>query len=126
MSFKEQWGKVPAVAKYIGAIIVIVSFTGTVITQLRAGNDAIHWQHEADADKAEMVEHHENDIEMVLIEIADQKRLDRIQRNYRELDRLERDVDGEKWETEAEHQRMLRTIIRLEKALLCDEEAICD
>jgi len=104
------------------AAFTIIAFLGTWAV---AGNDKIHWQSEADADKTEIQQQHTHDIEAVLKEIADQKKLDRIQRNHRELSRLERDLIGEKYETLGEKEFIISEITRLGTSLHCDETGIC-
>lgn len=74
---------------------------------------------------SDLKEHHEGDIESILTELAQQKKSDRIQRNHRELARLQRALIGENYANEAERFFILQEIDRLQKALACDEEDIC-
>jgi hypothetical protein len=73
----------------------------------------------------EKAQHHSADIQMVLERAAEEEKRDRIQRNYRELARLQRDLIGEKYRNEGEREYIIEEIRALNAALACDERGEC-
>ena len=73
----------------------------------------------------ETSEHHDGDIQAVLEVIAEEKKYDRIQRNRRELKRLERDYLGGKFSNVLEKELIEEEIKDLKVQIRCDEEGIC-
>lgn len=108
------WQKIPMWSKWLAAL---VGGLGALWVLIGWGADAYNHFEKAD--------HHNQDIQLVLEEIAAQKKADRIQRNYRELQRVQRELIGEKYSNEAEKSFMLSEIKRLENAILCDEQGVC-
>lgn len=78
-----------------------------------------------EAERKILEQHHEEDIANVFEVLAQEKKNDRIQRNHRELSRLQRDLVGEKYANEGEKVFMVEEIKRLEEELRCDEKGIC-
>jgi len=78
-----------------------------------------------ETERQALEQHHDQDIASVLDLIAQEKKNDRVQRNHRELSRLQRDLVGEKFSNEGEKLFMVEEIRRLEKELLCDEKGVC-
>ena len=52
--------------------------------------------------------------------------MDRVQRNHRELARLQRDLTGGKYANDDERAFMILEIQRLQKAIACDETEVCN
>lgn len=122
---KTLWQKIPNWGKWLAAVVAGAAALGTAINWARAGVDAVHWQHEADQDRVTLEQHHDSDVQMVLQEIADQKRLDRVGRNQRELKRLERDFIAGRYANDDERDFMKDEIKDLKAAIRCDNEGIC-
>lgn len=117
--------KIPMWSKWLAAV---VGGLGALWIAIGWGADA--YKH------FEKKEHHDEDIQILLQDIAErdqkmqeqianQKREDRIQRNMRELQRLQRDLVGQKFGSEAEKEFILAEIQRLERAILCDQQGVC-
>jgi uncharacterized protein HemX len=117
--------KIPMWSKWLAAVVAGLGAVWVII-----GWGADTYKH------FEKKEHHDQDIQILLQDIAerDQKmqeqianqiREDRIQRNMRELQRLQRDLVGQKFGSEAEKEFILAEIQRLERAILCDQQGVC-
>ena len=112
-------------AKWIVAVVAGLAAIGTMVTWGATGYDHIHTQPEADSMKQEIEEHHNKDLTAVYQMLANEKRTDRVQRNQRELVRLERDLLGGKYSNEDERRFMVLEIQDLKAAIHCDLDNIC-
>lgn len=101
-------------AKVLTAIVAIFTALGTMAL----------WGQTA-YEHFETAEQHDEDIQAVLEVIAAEKKYDRIQRNRRELKRLERDYIGSKFSNDAEKTLVENEIKELKALIRCDEEGIC-
>ena len=119
------WNEVPNMAKWIVGVVAGFAAIGTVVTWGASGYEHIHTQPEADAMQAEIEQHHNQDLTAVYQMLANEKRADRVQRNQRELVRLERDLVGGKYANEDERQFMMLEIEDLKAAIHCDVDGIC-
>lgn len=109
------WEKIPMWSKIVASIVAGIAALGTMGVWAK---DA--YKH------FETAAQHDADIQAVLEVIAEEKKADRIQRNRRELKRLERDYIGGKF-SNADEKKLVETEIQELKALIrCDEEKICD
>lgn len=107
-------GRIPMWSKILAAIVAGLAAIGTMIAW---GQDA--YEH------FETSEHHDADVQAVLEVIAQEKKNDRIQRNRRELKRLERDFVANRFSNPAEKELVKTEIEDLKAQILCDEEGIC-
>ena len=112
-------------AKWIAGVVAGLAAIWTVLTWGAAGMNYVHTEPEAAALKVELKEHHNQDTQLILQMIADEKKADRVQRNQRELVRLERDLVGGKYANEDEKEFMKLEIEDLKKAIHCDLDGIC-
>lgn len=101
-------------SKVLAGIVAGIAAIGTMVAW---GQDA--YEH------FETTDDHKGDIQAVLEVIAQEKKYDRIQRNRRELKRLERDYLGGKFANELEKELIDAEIKDLKAQILCDEEGIC-
>ena len=102
-------------SKVVAGIVALAAALGTVAVW---GKDAYnHFEKAAD---------HSKDIAEVLEVIAQEKKYDRVQRNRRELQRLERDLVGGKYSNDNEKEFIIIEIKDLKNAIRCDEEGICE
>jgi gas vesicle protein len=116
------WGDLSAKGKVIAGIVGGIAALGTVYAWSSGAVDTLIT---TEKERQELEQHHDSDIKNVLQLIADEKKSDRIQRNHRELSRLQRDLVGEKYQNEGEKVFMTQEIQRLENELRCDEKGIC-
>ena len=112
-------------AKWIAAVVAGLAAIGTALTWGASGMDYVYTTPKAEALKQEIEEHHNTDTQLILQLIADEKKADRVQRNQRELVRLERDLVGGKYANEDERRFMLLEIEDLKAAIHCDVDDIC-
>ena len=102
-------------SKVLAGVVAIAASAGTV--SVWALDAYKHFEKTAD---------HNEDIAKVLELIAEEKKFDRVQRNQRELQRLERDLVGGKYANEDEKTFIILEIKDLKSSIRCDVEGICD
>ena len=121
----NAWEKLPTWGKWMSSVVAGLAAVGMLINWGMTGADALHWESEAEANKIELEEHHDEDVKELLQMIADEKKTDRIGRNKRKLKRLERDFIAGRYANDNERQFLIEEIADLKRAIRCDEEGIC-
>lgn len=111
---KNYWKAMPRYGKWISSVVGGLAAIWLTIGWAQNGYEHLHTQPEADEMKEEMYQF-----------IADEKKMDRIQRNHRELSRLQRDLIGGKYANDGEKEFLIGEINLLNSTLRCDEEGVC-
>jgi len=111
---KNYWKELPIYGKWLAGVVAGLGAAGTIITGVVIG---IGWFHtQAEADELE---------QRVYQFMADEKKADRMQRNRKDLAKLQRDLIGQRYTTQGEKSFIEGEIRRLQAVLLCDEAGIC-
>jgi hypothetical protein len=116
------WSKLPKWGQWLAGTVAGVT---AMVTLYAYAEDIVDPMFVSEKQLEELKAHHDEDVVQIITELAAQKKADRIQRNHRELARLQRALVGENYANEAERQFILQEINRLQIALACDEEGIC-
>ena len=126
----QLWSKLPKWGQWVSSVVAgLVALYGVAVW----AKDNVDSVITTESERLQLEAHHNEDVKRILDHLAtkeaeavESEKRSRLSNNYQRLGDLQRELVGEKYNTEGERLLIVEDIKRLQKDIRCDETKQCD